>query len=232
MRVCAPAAVEGDAPYQIKARSGYRLYSDIGWADLVHVHGARSPYAVWASILSVVAGKPVVYTPHCYYDDGSPVKLAAKRLWDYLIERWLLGRAVTILLDDTWLAYLRSRHMAVARPVIVPNCLTAGDVMEAPAGERDVSVSGNPAIISVGRLAPVKRLDDGIRALRRPELAQAQLHIVGKGPARNAWQALAEECGVGDRVHFYGFVADDDVAAMARKASVFLLPSAEEGFRR
>jgi glycosyltransferase involved in cell wall biosynthesis len=90
-------------------------------------------------------------------------------------------------------------------------------------------MTGSPAILSVGRLDKVKRLDDVIRALAEPSLASGHLHIVGKGPEREALEALAHELAVADRVTFHGFVDDEGVAAMMAGGHVFALASEQEG---
>lgn len=84
-----------------------------------------------------------------------------------------------------------------------------------------------PVILSVGTLMERKGQDLLIRAL--PNLPDVTLLLVGNGPDRNAYQALAEELGVADRVGFLGAMPHDDLPAIYCAADVMALPSASEG---
>jgi len=70
--------------------------------------------------------------------------------------------------------------------------------------------SASRLIGCVGRLVELKRVDLIIRALPlvRASLPDAQLEVVGDGPARPSLQALAQELGLGDAVRFTGAVED------------------------
>lgn len=219
----------GGGTYQV-ARAGWLgVWRHIAWADILHIHGARKPYAALAAFLAMLFGRRVIYTPHCYYDDARGLKRLAKRAWDTTIERWLLLNSDTvILLSEHWLHYLTARRLRVTHPVIVPNCVLGRDVEERRAS-RGGKLRGTPALLSVGRLDPVKRLDDAIKALTYPSLSDAVLHIVGRGPDAERLAALVGDLGVGTRVKFYGFAEDADVARLAAAADVFVMPSAVEG---
>lgn len=85
-------------------------------------------------------------------------------------------------------------------------------------------------IVSVGRLAPVKRFDLLIEAFaafrgRHPE---ATLTLFGDGAERSALERVAENLGVADAVAFAGYV--EDVASRLRDADMFVCTSAREGF--
>lgn len=219
----------GSRSYQIEHARWHELRRHVIWADIVHVHGARKPYAAFAAFLAVLLGRRLIYTPHCYYEDGGMLKKLAKRLWDATGERWLLRQSyAVILLSEHWLQYLVARRLPVTHPVIIPNCVLGRDVdgRRLPRGDK---LRGAPALLSVGRLDPVKRLDDAIRALTCNTLAGAVLHIVGRGPDEERLASLVDELGVGARVKFYGFVDDADVARLVAGADVFVMPSAIEG---
>lgn len=235
MQVRVVAQVADAAPtgsvYQVERAGWAAVWRHVGWADVVHVHGARKPFPAWAAGIAALRGsRRIVYTPHCYYDDDtSLLKQWTKRLWDATVERWLLWRSdAVVLLSDYWRRYLSARRLGVSHPVVVPNCVVGREVV----ARRQTGVGkleGEPALLSVGRLDKVKRLDDAIRALTHPALAHAVLHIVGRGPDEARLSALAHELDVVDRVRFHGFVNDAGVAGMAAAADVFVMPSAAEG---
>lgn len=230
VRVVAPGAFvpEAEPGYEVRADAFGSLWHHVGWADIVHVHGSRNPIAGAAAAMARLRGKRLVYTPHCYYDDDAVLKQAAKRLWDRAVERRLLaGSHAVVLLAPFWIDELRSRGLAASSPVILPNCVLDTAVLSRAAAPQ--RLEGDPSLLYVGRLDRVKRLDDAIMALSREELAQAVLHVVGRGPYRDRLRKLATHAGVASRVRFHGFVPDAEVAAMAAGANCFLLPSAAEG---
>ncbi|MDQ1094843.1 glycosyltransferase involved in cell wall biosynthesis [Xanthomonas sacchari] len=230
VRVAAPAAQDpGRSDYAAVAVAASGLWPHVGWADVVHVHGARTPIAALAALLARCRGKRVVYTPHCYYDDARGLgKRLRKRVWDALVERPLLrGAARVVLLSAYWRDYLQARRMPATRALLLPNAVLAAELAPAPATA--AALDGAPALLSVGRLDAVKRLHDAIALLALPGMEQAVLHLVGRGPDRARLEAFAQTHGVAARVRFHGFVGDAEVAAMAAGADAFVLPSAVEG---
>ncbi|MBB5886462.1 glycosyltransferase [Xanthomonas sp. LMG 8992] len=230
VRVAAPAAEDPGRPDYATVRvAAAGLWPQIGWADVVHVHGARTPIAALAALLARCRGKRVVYTPHCYYDDAPNLgKRLRKRVWDALVERPLLhGADRVVLLSAYWHGYLQERRMPATRALLLPNAVLAAELPAAPV-EAD-ALAGAPALLSVGRLDAVKRLHDAIALLAQPGMDAAVLHLVGRGPDRARLEACAHAHGVAARVRFHGFVGDTEVAAMAARADAFVLPSAVEG---
>lgn len=221
----APPAV--DAPYRVRCGGLGALAEAISAADVVHVHGARVPFAAAAAALARGLGRPVAYTPHCYYDDR---RRATKWLWDQGPERALLaGAGAIFLLDETWRDYLDRRGLPTGRCRIVPNCILAAAVRARQPETAPPRVAGHPALISIGRLDPVKRLEDAIAALARPGLETAMLHLVGRGDDRPRLELLASAAGVAGRLVFHGWLDDRDATALLLGADLALLPSEREG---
>lgn len=233
VRVLAPGAEVGDTGYDAipLAREG-ELLNQIRWADVVHVHGARSWLATKAALHARRLGKPFFYTPHCWYGPRSRINALTKWLWDHSAERFLLSRgAGTIILTPFWRDYLRAKRLPTGRTYVIPNCVLRSDVDRGLAARRrdDLSARSGLRILSIGRLSPEKRGCDMIRALSRAVLGDAVLDIVGKGPDRAAMEALVAELGLGDRVQFRGFVADGELGRLIGECDVFVLASEEEG---
>ncbi|KAB7768831.1 glycosyltransferase family 4 protein [Xanthomonas maliensis] len=231
LRIVAPQADDRVSPhgYAVARAQAWQLWRHVGWAELVHVHGARTPIAALAAAMAWWRGKRLIYTPHCYYDDDRALsKRVRKWAWDQAVERPLLHSAQpTVLLSSYWLAYLQRRRLAPGMPRVLPNAVLAGEQSAPPHGAQPLC--GTPVLLSVGRLDEVKRLHDAIAALTVAGMESAALHIIGRGPDQPRLQACAAAYGVAARVHFHGFVADAEVAAMAARADAFVLPSAIEG---
>ncbi|MFY7962648.1 MAG: glycosyltransferase family 4 protein [Elsteraceae bacterium] len=222
-------AIPSEAPYRAITGGPEALRRALAQCDLLHAHGARTPFSALAALLARMAGKPFVYTPHCYYDQGGPGKRLAKALWDQLVERWLLRASrASVLLDDSWEAYLRGRGLPTTRAVIVPNGVRAAAAPSPPETE-PLRLTGAPALLSVGRLDPVKRINDLIACLSLPGLERAALHVVGVGPDRERLERQASAAGLTDRVIFHGWKNDAWVEAAMRACDLFLLASSQEG---
>ncbi len=92
--------------------------------------------------------------------------------------------------------------------------------------------AGNFILLAVQRLAPLKRVDMLIWALKRmlPECPGARLLVVGTGPAEPELRALARRLDVADAVRFCGYVDADRLPAMFGAADVFASHSESETF--
>ena len=78
-------------------------------------------------------------------------------------------------------------------------------------------------LLFVGKLRYYKGVDDLLRAL--VEVPMARLTVVGDGPMRDEWEALARQLGLADRVTFTGQVPDDELPARYAAADLFVLPA-------
>jgi glycosyltransferase involved in cell wall biosynthesis len=85
-------------------------------------------------------------------------------------------------------------------------------------------------VLFTGRLVPFKGLDMLLRAVARLHgLGRAiLLDVVGDGPMRDEWQALADELDLQDCVRFHGALSIDEVALQMQACHVFCLPSVRE----
>jgi glycosyltransferase involved in cell wall biosynthesis len=91
---------------------------------------------------------------------------------------------------------------------------------------------GGPVVLSVARMYPRKRLSDLLRAaaLLRARVPGIQIRVVGRGPEWEAIGRLHAELGLGDAVALLGDLSREQLAEEYVNASVFCLPSVQEGF--
>lgn len=89
-----------------------------------------------------------------------------------------------------------------------------------------------PVVLFVGRLHPVKGLKYLVAAvgeLKRTGLLNFETVIVGEGGEESALRAQCAELGIEKDVRFVGAKSHDEIGDWMRSASVFCLPSVNEG---
>ncbi len=87
-------------------------------------------------------------------------------------------------------------------------------------------------LLFVGRLVPEKGLDVLIKAFPRvlDNGVSAKIVAVGEGPQKDEFQRLADNYGLGSKVHFAGHIDDWTLRALYRVADVTVVPSRFEPF--
>jgi glycosyltransferase involved in cell wall biosynthesis len=148
-----------------------------------------------------------------------------------LLVRWLYPRAdhVVAVAEGIKQDLVRSFGIPSEKICVVHNPIDIQTVRAKatePVADPWFAARGHPVLVAVGRLVKLKGFEFLIRAL--PLLgADVSLAIVGDGPERKRLEAIAEECGVEERVHFLG-LQSNPWQFMAR-ADIFVLSSLTEG---
>lgn len=191
--------------------------------ELVHAHNAvpAGDAARLALRWSGAPSVPLVVSVH-----GGDVLYTARRLpaGQRPVSR-TLSAARLVLANSDGIAALARANGARATCVVHPG----SDLPSAsPATRRD----GPPTLATVAHLVARKRHGDVLRAMavlapRHPTLRYA---VVGDGPERVALQGLAVRLGVAARVDFHGQLDPEQALRVARRATLFVMPSTEEAF--
>jgi glycosyltransferase involved in cell wall biosynthesis len=97
-----------------------------------------------------------------------------------------------------------------------------------PGGDK----SPHPLVVAVGRLVPVKRYDYLIRVLAEVKRAHPTLEavIASEGYERPMLEELRHSLGADDWLHLPGFLADDEIVDLYRRAWVLASTSLREGW--
>jgi rhamnosyl/mannosyltransferase len=77
-------------------------------------------------------------------------------------------------------------------------------------------------ILFAGRMVPYKGVGVLLRAMVGLDVTAV---LVGDGPSRAGWTALARELQLTDRVRFVGEVGHEELAALYHACHIFVLPS-------
>lgn len=196
--------------------------------DVVHTqsHWMVGRFAVRAAVRR---GTPVVATHHVVPENVNahfPVPQGLqpsfyRLLWKDLART--LGLVDVVTAPTPRAVELLIESAGLTGALAVSNGVDAGHYY------RDPEPRPVPKILYVGRMDQEKRVDELIRAFAAlPAGLPASLELVGDGPERPGWTALADELGVADRVRFHGFVPEDDLVAAYARASVFCMPGIAE----
>jgi rhamnosyl/mannosyltransferase len=139
--------------------------------------------------------------------------------------------------------YARARRIVVSSPLLAEHAEALGPyrdrvrvipfgidasrweptpAIRARAAAIRAGTGSRPLILFAGRMVPYKGVGVLLRALVGLDAAAI---LVGDGPSRSGWVALARELEVTDRVRFAGEVAHEELAALYHACDMFVLPS-------
>ncbi|MGD0173452.1 MAG: glycosyltransferase family 4 protein [Anaerolineales bacterium] len=195
---------------------------------LVHTHDTRG--GLIGRLAARAAGVPVVHTVHTpsFFLPQNPAAIG----WYRLAERWLdrLASDKVIFVSRTIRQmYLDGRLVQPGKACLVPNGLEPEWFGSATLENR---TGGEIRFLYVGRLAREKGMDNlaaafDIVAARIPD---AQLYVVGDGPAREEILRTAQRGGWAARLALPGRISREEARNLMGASDVFVLPSWFESF--
>jgi len=181
--------------------------------QITHLH---FPYPVGeVSQLLMGNGRSFVIT----YHSDVVRQQAILRWYRPLLRRVLAGADAIMATSDRYIATSPFLAPLAHKCTVVP---LAVDPQPFGAAAPLLPPGNKPTLLFLGQHRYYKGVDDLIRAM--PQL-DARLLIGGDGPMTTAWQRLASELNVMDRVQFLGRMADADLPGLYASADVFVLPA-------
>jgi glycosyltransferase involved in cell wall biosynthesis len=207
-----------------------RLPTLVDRADLVHVHSNWTFPVWWAAHCALVAGKPLVMSPHgCL----SPASLAhsawKKRLAGVFDRRYLRQASVihaTSEMERDWIERYVGKGPRIA---VIPN----GVEMQAfPGTPREPKpASRTRQVLYLGRLHPLKGLELLLDAWKAGGNGGWELVIAGPDEQGTRTRLEAQARGLGlANVTFPGPLYGEEKAKALAEADLFVLPSRTENF--
>jgi glycosyltransferase involved in cell wall biosynthesis len=244
LSICCLATIEGNAIEEQLRRGraplvnlGARSLRDVGAfrrllrfvreqrIDVIHAHLTYA--AIWAAVVSRITGIPSVATLHV-----APPALGRAgirdRLMRFVLNRW--SRRVVAVSDALRERYLEGGGIDPQKVVTVYNGIEVERFqhdVNREALRQEFNLPANArVVVTVSVLRPGKGIDVLLRAAVL--VPDAYFLIVGDGPLRAKWEALARAVGVAERVRWAGYRRDVDVILPC--CDLFVLPSLEDAF--
>ena len=213
------------------ARAAVRKLIDEGFDfDLIDAH-YYYPDGVAAALLSRWFNKPLAVTAR-----GSDINLIGRHGVPRRWMRWASRvAAASIGVSQALVERMRELGLASPRQLVLRNGVDVerfrADADRAALRAR-LGVQGEPLMVSVGNLVPLKGHDLVIEALAqlRAQGMDARLCIIGAGPLRAELEALGERLGLGEALRFLGALPQQELAAWYAAADMLLLASEREGW--
>ncbi len=138
---------------------------------------------------------------------------------------WVVRQAHKIIVPSQYLAkWVTKWGVPEERVVVIYNAVELPDGIE----PLPVPLKTPVKAVTVGRLIPLKRVDELLKALK--EVPELGLVVVGDGPERPRLERLAEELRVSDRVYFAGQRSKRETLCLMASCDFFVLNSTHEGF--
>ena len=215
------------------------LRRQVGDASIVHLHGVWAPLLHVASQFAREMGVPYVVRPAGMLDPWSLRQRWLKKrtaMWLGGYRKMFNGCAFMHTLNVDEKRLIGKLRLRCALEVI-PNGIFEEEVANLPApgtfraAHRELKDA--PYILFLSRLHYKKGLDHLAESFTLAAKERPDLHLVVAGPdggARGDFLARVQRAGVAERAHVVGPLYGRDKLAALVDATVFCLPSRQEGF--
>ncbi len=208
--------------------------------DLLHLHVPWDPVCMRLARWSRRLGVPYLVSLHGMLDDWCMAhNLLKKRMYLAAGGRRFLEKAHAVHCTARAEMDQSQRWYPRGRSAVVPLIFDLGPFRDLPGPglarrQFPAAFIGDPAFLFVGRLHPIKHIELLIESAGRlrAEGVAARVLIAGSGAAgyERDLRRFVEDRGLGDCVHFLGFVSGPPKVSLYQAADVFVLPSHHESW--
>jgi glycosyltransferase involved in cell wall biosynthesis len=215
--------------------------------DGILVHGLWE-YTGLAALVALGGRKPYMVFTHGMLDPYFKRRFRLKHLkkWLYWIpvQYWVLRAANRVLFttdlerdlatQSFWLWHWDSMVVSYGADPQLPRIEQLKPAFFAHCPELDPNDDSQHYLLFLGRIDPKKGCDILVQAFAAVAPKHPGLRLVMAGPDAKGWrkdlQAIADKCGVGDRIHWPGMLQGDPKWGAFAACEAFILPSHQENF--
>jgi glycosyltransferase involved in cell wall biosynthesis len=215
-------------------RAGWRTINRlVADADVIHLMGHWSVLNYLVYVAARRVGKPYAVCPA----GALPIfgrSAVLKRLYNFFAGRSIIQNATAwIAVTASELPHFEQYGVAPARVLVIPNGVNEADF---PLSDQLAFLAKHrlpdaPMVLFMGRLNPIKGPDLLLQAFIRVRDQLAGFHLVFAGPDGGLLEQLrhmAEHAGMGQCVHFLGYLGGTEKSAAYRAARLLVVPSRQE----
>ena len=249
------AFVSREAPRDLRRQP---WAEEIDWVELPVRFSNRTHLLGQLAALPVIAARRRLDVVHSLANGGPPLTFRAAKvvtlldlIWLHQGEAWDSARAVRSMALFVRLSARAADRLitiseAARNDLVTTLGLEASKIDVAPLGvrppdgvavvdprelRRKLELDDAQVVLCVAQKRPYKNLAALIRALPELEGEGAVLVLPGSSTEHESeLRGLAAELGVSHRVRFLDWVSEDELEALYRTATCFVLPSLVEGF--
>jgi glycosyltransferase involved in cell wall biosynthesis len=148
--------------------------------------------------------------------------------WHWRVQRMIhvVADAVVVPSPSAARAAREWANVPAQRVVVIPNAVDVASFDEIAANRR---IPAEPYQIGfIGRLDPIKRVEDLVESMKGWRSSKGHLHIFGEGPERTHIEQQIERLGLAEQVTLHGAISRPHEALASM--DVLVLPSDAEGF--
>jgi glycosyltransferase involved in cell wall biosynthesis len=212
------------------------LATAIRQSDLVHCYGLYNLLCPAAAFVALRAGRPFVLEPLGMYIPRVR-RLAAKRFYHLVFTRWMGSQAARVVATSPGEQVELADLVEPRRLVFRRNGIDLEPFENLPPEDAFRAAYGIPGgervILYVGRISPIKNLEQLVEAFHALSLERTRLVLVGPALEPEYAQALKRRIAALDldaRVLLAGPLYGQDKLSALAAAELFVLPSLSESY--
>ena len=206
-----------------------QIWPAVSWTDVIHLTGMYSFPTLPTLLAARMLNKPLVWSPRGALKEWIGTKnKPMKATWRKMCR--------AILVPEKTVLHVTSSEEESETRLRMPgvSCLRIPNGVEIPklAEAKEWMPNGELRLLSLGRLDPIKGLENLIVALRHLRAPRFSLRIFGTGdPGYQAsLENLAAEHGVREKISFLGAASEEVKRSAFLSSDICVVPSFSENF--
>lgn len=220
------------------------LAKAVAKAEVVHCYGLYNLICPFAIREAIKQRKPVVIEPLGMYPPRARNQIA-KRVYNISLTKWMVRRSQAVVAASESEAAELETIVDGSKIYCRRNGIDVASFAKLPSGqklrERWGILPDEKVVLFIGRLSPIKNLQDLLTAFACPEIrspkseiGNSRARLILVGPAEPEYEKTLRrqvaELNLGDKVVFAGPLYEDEQKAALDTADLFVLPSLNESF--
>lgn len=207
----------------------FRLWAKVRWADVVHLTGVYSSPTIPTLLVCRLLGKPVVWSPRGALQrwEGA-TNTRSKKIWELACNVMIKPRRCVLHVTSEVEAADSKARILKADTVLIPNGVDFPESLP----RRVWMPSGQLRLLYLGRLHPIKGIENLLRAVCRLKSDSLLLKLIGTGEHEYVLhlKQLTRELGIDHRVEFLGQQGEAGKQQAFLTSDLCVVPSFSENF--